>query len=119
MTEYPPPPPGNYPPPASGGAIRPRLHLEVIPPPRGDTADSSPFRRAATTTSPSPSLICSVIGLFCGVGGAIVGIVLGIVAMNQIKKTGQAGHGLALAGVIVGAVSLVLSVVVSLVYFST
>ena len=36
--------------------------------------------------------------------------VLGIVAMNDIKKTGQQGRGMALAAVIVGGVSLALTV---------
>jgi hypothetical protein len=47
---------------------------------------------------------------FCVVP-SIVGIVLGIVAMNDIKKTGQQGRGMALAAVIVGGVSLALTVV--------
>jgi uncharacterized membrane protein len=64
------------------------------------------------------SLVCSVVGLCCGIG-SIVGIVLGFIALNQIKQTGQAGHGLALAGVIVGAASLILSVLGYILYFST
>ena len=49
------------------------------------------------------SLVCSVAGIFFGIT-SVVGIVLGFVALSQIKKSGgaQGGHGLALAGVIVG-----------------
>ena len=54
------------------------------------------------------SLICSVAGIItCGVA-SIVGIVLGFIAMQQTRQTGQEGRGLALAGVIVGAVVIVL-----------
>lgn len=116
MTEYPPPPPGNYPPPPPGNYPPPPPSGSYPPP--GGYGGFEPVPARGNNNLAVASLVCSVIGLFCGVG-AIVGIVLGIVAMNQIKKTGQAGHGLALAGVIVGAVSLVLSVIVSLVYFST
>ena len=46
----------------------------------------------------------------CGIG-SIVGIVLGIIAINQIKERGQDGHGLAVAGIAVGAVTLLISLV--------
>ena len=49
-------------------------------------------------------------GLLCGVG-SIVGIGLGAIAISQIKKTRQGGYGLAVAGIVVGVVSLVISVV--------
>jgi uncharacterized membrane protein len=39
----------------------------------------------------------------CGIG-SIVGIVLGVIALNQIKQTNQYGRGLAIAGIAVGAV---------------
>ena len=49
------------------------------------------------------------IRLLAGIG-SIVGIVLGIVAMNQIKQSGEKGHGLAIAGIVVGVLSLLLNV---------
>jgi hypothetical protein len=36
--------------------------------------------------------------------GSFLGVIFGIIALNQIKKTGQEGHGLALAGVITGGI---------------
>lgn len=55
------------------------------------------------------SLVASVLSLFlCGIGllPALVGIGLGIPALNQIKQSGQSGQGLAIAGIIVGVLSL-------------
>lgn len=50
------------------------------------------------------SLIASIAGLFsCGLG-SIVGLVLGVIALNQIKQTGQQGKGLAISGIVVGGV---------------
>lgn len=91
MTGQPPgPPPGNYPPPAPTG----------------------------TNGMAIASLACSVVGAFlCGIG-SIVGIVLGVIALNQIKQTGQGGRSLALAGIIVGAVALVAGVIWAFVYFT-
>jgi hypothetical protein len=54
------------------------------------------------------SLVASVVGVCCGIG-AIVGIVLGIIAMNQIKTSGEKGNGLAIAGIAVGVVALLLN----------
>jgi hypothetical protein len=56
------------------------------------------------------SLVASLIGFVCCLG-SIAGIVLGIVAMNQIKQTREEGHGLAIAGIAIGAVSLLVSLV--------
>jgi uncharacterized membrane protein len=56
------------------------------------------------------SLVASVVGLLCGIG-SIIGIVLGTVSLNQIKRTGQQGRGLAIAGIVVGAASLVISII--------
>ncbi len=64
------------------------------------------------------SLVCAIVGVFCGVG-SILGIVLGVIALNQVKRSGQAGRGLALAGIIVGAIMLVLGIVGAyLLYFA-
>jgi uncharacterized membrane protein len=52
------------------------------------------------------SLVASLVGFLCWLG-SIVGIVLGIVALNQIKQTREEGHGLAVAGIAIGALSLV------------
>lgn len=108
MTEYPPPPPGSYPPPPPTGGY----------PPPGGYGGFEPVPASGNNNLAVASLVCSVVGLCCGVG-SIVGIILGVIAMNQIKQTGQSGHGLALAGVIVGAASLVISVFGYYFYFST
>jgi hypothetical protein len=54
------------------------------------------------------SLVTSIAGLFtCGVS-SIVGIILGIVSLNQIKQRNQDGRGLALAGIWIGVAFIVL-----------
>ncbi|QSE95504.1 DUF4190 domain-containing protein [Rhodococcus pseudokoreensis] len=53
------------------------------------------------------SLITSIVGgCFYGVG-SIVGIILGIVALGQIKQSGQEGRGLAIAGIAIGGAYVV------------
>ncbi|BDH56943.1 DUF4190 domain-containing protein [Tsukamurella sp. PLM1] len=61
------------------------------------------------------SLICGVVSmvLFCFWGAgllvAIPAVVMGVLAMKQIRLSGQEGHGMALAGVITGSIGLVIS----------
>ena len=54
------------------------------------------------------SLVCSVLGLCCGIG-ALAGIGLGIAALNQSRQLGS-GRGLAIAGIAVGALGVLISV---------
>lgn len=49
----------------------------------------------------------------------IVGIILGFIALNQIKRTGEKGHGLALAAIIIGFASIVLGIIITIVVVST
>lgn len=49
-----------------------------------------------------PTNILAIIGFIGVFFWSLVGIVLGHIALSQIKKTGESGHGLALAAVIIG-----------------
>ncbi len=64
------------------------------------------------------SLVASCIGFLCWLG-SIAGIVLGIVALNQIKQSREDGHGLAVAGIAVGAVSLIVGLIFFVVALSS
>lgn len=56
-------------------------------------------QKAKTNGLAIAALVCS---FFCG----ILGIILGIVAIGQINKTNEGGKGLAIAGIVIGAVSI-------------
>ena len=92
-----PPPQGGYAPPPEYGAPYP-------------TGYGYPVAAGGTNSLAIFSLVASVVGLLCGVG-SIIGIVLGAIAINQIKKTRQGGYGLAVAGIVVGVASLVISII--------
>jgi hypothetical protein len=59
------------------------------------------------------SLIASLTGLLCCIGG-VVGIVLGIVALDQIKKTRQDGYSIAVAGIVIGVATLIVALIVGI-----
>ncbi|MGH9105898.1 MAG: DUF4190 domain-containing protein [Acidimicrobiales bacterium] len=65
------------------------------------------------------SLVCSLLGLVCGVG-AILGVIFGFVARGQIRRSDgvQKGGGLALAGIVVGAVLIAVSIAVAILIVS-
>lgn len=44
----------------------------------------------------------------------LAGLILGILALSQIKRTGQRGRGLAVAGIVVGAAQLAVGMVIGL-----
>ncbi len=94
---YPPPPPGYAPP------------IEYGTPYPGDYGFPGPQQRR-TNTLAIVSLVSSLVGVLCFLGG-IVGIVTGAVALNQIKRTHEDGHNLAVAGVAIGVASLVITTV--------
>lgn len=57
------------------------------------------------------SLIASIAGFVIAWGiGSIVGIICGHISLSQIKKTGEEGRGLAVAGLIVGYIGLALAI---------
>lgn len=105
---YPPPPyPGSgYPPPAApppSFSQYPNANPYAYDP----YAQYAPARPPGTNGKAIGSLVTSLVGmLFCGLP-AIVGVILGFMAMRETKQTGQEGYGLALAGVIVGALAMV------------
>jgi Domain of unknown function (DUF4190) len=96
----PPPPPPPQPP---------------TPPPSGE---SGYYTRPTSTTNglAIASLVSSIAGWFCGIG-FIAGVVLGIIAKNQIDQSGgaQQGRGMAVAGIIIGAIGIGLGVLVAII----
>ena len=94
---YPPPPGGyGYPGPQPGGYPPPGLGY--------------PPQSAGTNGMAIAALVSSLLGWVCAIG-PILGVIFGFVALSQIKKTGQSGRGMALAGIIIGFVVIAIMVV--------
>jgi hypothetical protein len=121
---YPPPayPPAGMPPPGYappgyqntsgyGGPPYPALPPEYGQPRPGGGPPpgypGEPVQQSETNSLAVASLITSLVGALCLVG-SIVGIMLGAVAVNQIKQTREPGYGLAVGGIVVGAATLVI-----------
>jgi hypothetical protein len=98
-----PPPPGYGTPPPPYGAPPPGY---AAPPPGYGAA---PYGAPAQQGTNTLAIIGFVAAFLCG----IAGIVMGIIAMNQIKQSGQKGQGLAIAAIAVGALNIVLSIAIA------
>ncbi|BDX30836.1 hypothetical protein TUM20985_13830 [Mycobacterium antarcticum] len=94
--------PGSLPGDAAGQAMAPPA--ETMPQDAGSSPVSSRTNRTAIA-----ALVSSVVCLF-GLG-SIIGIGLGVYALNQVAVTGENGRGLAVGGILVGAVTLLLSMI--------
>lgn len=141
---YPPPvpyaPPGAYPPPLPGGYPPPMAYPPpsgypppmAYPPPGGypppgayppPYAYSSPYPdQPGTNSMATASLVCSIVAiplsLLCfGFAMSVVGIVLGIIALNQVSGTQQKGKEMAIAGIVVGVLGIIVMGIVGSNYF--
>jgi hypothetical protein len=86
MSEPTPPPPPPQPQPYGGYASAPY----------GTTPTGTPLAPRTNTLA----IVALVLSLTVSLGG----IICGHIALSQIKRTGEGGHGLALAGTIIGYV---------------
>jgi hypothetical protein len=62
-----------------------------------------------TNTLAIISLVASLVGIATGIG-FIAGIICGHISLSQIKKTGEEGRGMAIAGLVIGYIGVVLFV---------
>lgn len=69
------------------------------------------------STSSEKTNTLAIVSLILAFFIPLVGAILGHVAMGQIKKTGEQGRGIALAGVIIGWVFTALSILAAILFF--
>lgn len=77
--------------------------------------DPTPAPTPYTAPAAGPARPTNVLSIIALIGAFVIplaGIIVGFIALGQIKKTGEAGHGLALAGVILGFVFTLLYVLI-------
>ncbi|MBU3994837.1 MAG: DUF4190 domain-containing protein [Actinobacteria bacterium] len=53
-----------------------------------------------------PTNTMAIIALIASIIVSLVGVILGHIALNQIKKTGEGGRGLAIAALIIGYIGV-------------
>jgi Domain of unknown function (DUF4190) len=112
------PPAADYPP--DYPPLYPPAYLPLPPPPGGyypppdylgGWGPGQPAPRPGTNGLAIASLITAFTGFLCCIG-SIVAIVLGTIALDQIKRTREGGYGLAVAGIVLGAAGLVVALII-------
>jgi len=68
------------------------------------------------STSSEKTNTLAIVSLVVALFVPLVGAILGHVAMGQIKKTGEQGRGIALAGVIIGWAFTALAILAAFLY---
>ncbi len=86
-------------------------------------ADQPPAAQTYTRPNPTNGMsITSFVLSLCGVTfvlpviGNILGVIFGFIARSQIKKSGEEGSGLALAGILIGGIPLILGFIALIVF---
>lgn len=91
-------------------------HKEVMsnyqstPPPAPYSGGGLPASERTNTLS----IIALVLGIVIPIGG----IICGHIALSQIKRTGEKGHGLALAGTVIGYAFTILGIIGIIAYIA-
>jgi hypothetical protein len=58
-----------------------------------------------------------VVGILAAIGG-LIALILGFVARGRIKRNATGGNGMAMTGIVTGAIALVVGIVLTVVFFS-
>ena len=138
------PPPGMYPPPGPYGPPGTYPPAGGFPPPGGQPPPGYPpyptgyapyqggypgypgydpyatGRPPGTNGKAIAALVTGLVSVtLCGCFiPSIAALILGFIALRETKRTGQEGHGMALAGVILGAITLIAGVFVVIIAFN-
>lgn len=92
--------PSNQPPQAQPQASQPLVYASQVP-------GQSPVQ----PDQPQKTNTLAIVSLIAAFFVSILGIILGHIALSQIKKTGEGGRGLAIAGTIIGYVFTFLGII--------
>lgn len=85
--------------------------------PNASYQPAQPYQGGTAPQSTKTNLfaILALVGAFVF---PLAGLILGIIALKQVKETGEQGRGLALAGVIISAVYMVVAVIIIIASFA-
>ncbi len=74
----------------------------------------APAPQPAGTPAPAEKWnVLSIIGfVIVFFGFSVISIILGFIGLNQIKKTGERGRGLAIWAIVLGFVSIIIGIIV-------
>jgi Domain of unknown function (DUF4190) len=91
--------------------------------PQYSPPSATPYAPAGVVPPEERTNVLAIVALVAAFVVPLAGIICGHIALSQIKRTGERGHGLALAGTVLGyafvALGLLIAVIVVAVTFAT
>ncbi|MGN8050866.1 DUF4190 domain-containing protein [Curtobacterium sp. 22159] len=85
--------------------------MSDVTPPSHQPQQPAPAAPYAQQPADQRFSVLAIVGFVLAFVVNIAGLVVSIIALVQVRKTGERGRGLALAGIIISALSLILGVV--------
>ncbi len=72
------------------------------------TTPATPATPAPTVTHTAKTNTLAIVSLICSILWipSLVGVITGHIALGQIKRTGESGRGMAIAGLIIGYIGI-------------
>ncbi|MEI5584023.1 MULTISPECIES: DUF4190 domain-containing protein [unclassified Agromyces] len=99
-----------------------RSDVPPPPPPAAPSYGTAPAYGSGTPAYGAPASqktnVLAIVSLVSSFFISLVGIITGHIALSQIKKTGEQGRGLAIAGLIIGYVGLVVGIILAIVWIA-
>jgi hypothetical protein len=92
-------------------------YTPTIPTPQ-DPAHQLPYRPQQAYAQRPTTNVLAIISLISAFVFSAAAIVTGHIALSQIKRTGETGRGLAFAGLIIGYIGVVVTVIASIIWFA-
>jgi uncharacterized protein YacL len=99
--------------PSSG--VPPLPPVVIVAQPSSPQLVATPYAPIYYTARP-PMNVLSVVAFIFAFFISLVAVICGHIALRQIKKTGESGHGFALAAVVLGYIGLGLGLAFAIVY---
>lgn len=109
MTDAPPPPAPDYPHQPAQAAPNPYAAPTATP-----YGSANPYAPAPQQKTNTLAIVSLVLAFVVSLGA----VICGHIALNQIKKTGEQGRGLAIAGLVLGYIGLVAGLIWIIAVFS-
>ncbi|MGN6444442.1 DUF4190 domain-containing protein [Amnibacterium sp.] len=75
---------------------------------------STPYSGAPAQRTNALAIVALILGIVVPIGG----IICGPIALGQIKRTGESGRGLAMAGLIIGIVLTLLGLIITIAWIA-
>jgi len=98
----------------AAGIVVVLLHLTLPSKERSRRRAAEAARRSARVVAPAGARTnpLAILALVFGLIGSVIGAILGHIALAQLRRTGERGRGLAVAGIVLGYLSFATLIVV-------